>query len=383
MDKLKRFIDCYIDTETCNLQCHYCYIAQMERFNKKLAKFGHTPDEIRKALSVERLGGKCLINLCAGGETLLSTEVIPVVKALLEEGHYVMIVTNGTMTNRFKEIAQLPKELLERLFFKFSFHYLELLRLNFMDKYFDNVLMMHNSGCSFTVEITPSDELIPHIEDIKKVCMEKLGDLCHITIARDDRTDEIIHLSKYDFDEYKNIWGQFKSELFDFKSKIFYKKRKEFCYAGDWSVYINLTSGDMKKCYFSKAIDNIYTNIDEPLKFEAVGCNCQLAHCYNGHAYLALGDIPEAGKDVTYASLRNGETEGQEWLKPKMKEFMSQKLYDNNEEYSCERKKQINEHQKINKLKYSIKRSLVKIDHKLKIRKKLKKVVNKSSAKEN
>ena len=142
MDKLKRYIECYIDTETCNLRCHYCYIAQMRKFNNKLAKFGHTPEEIRKALSVKRLGGKCLINLCAGGETLLSSEVIPVTKALLEEGHYVMIVTNGTLTNRFKEIAKFPKDLLERLVFKFSFHYLELLRLNLLDKYFENIQMM-------------------------------------------------------------------------------------------------------------------------------------------------------------------------------------------------------------------------------------------------
>ena len=35
MDKLKRFVDCYIDTETCNFKCHYCYIALLNKFNKK------------------------------------------------------------------------------------------------------------------------------------------------------------------------------------------------------------------------------------------------------------------------------------------------------------------------------------------------------------
>ena len=48
--------------------------------------------------------GFVLINLCAGGETLLGETILPVVKALLEEGHYVMVVTNGTMTKRFDEI---------------------------------------------------------------------------------------------------------------------------------------------------------------------------------------------------------------------------------------------------------------------------------------
>ncbi|MFL2076546.1 hypothetical protein [Marinilactibacillus psychrotolerans] len=81
--------------------------------------------------------------------------------------------------------------------------------------------MMKDAGASFTVEITPNDELIPHIQDIKDLCIEKLGALCHITIARDDRTKGIDILSDHSFDEYKKIWGEFQSELFDFKTTIF------------------------------------------------------------------------------------------------------------------------------------------------------------------
>ena len=53
------------------------------------------------------------MNFCAGGETLLSDEVLPVVHELLCEGHYVMIVTNGTLTKRFEEISNWSEELLE------------------------------------------------------------------------------------------------------------------------------------------------------------------------------------------------------------------------------------------------------------------------------
>lgn len=342
MDKLKRFIDCYIATETCNLQCHYCYIAQQNRFKKKLVKFRYSPEIIRKALSKERLGGTCLLNFCAGGETLLAEDVIPVIKALLEEGHYVMIVTNGTMTKRFQEMATFPKELLERLFFKFSFHYLELKRLNWLDQYFENIKTMAEVGASYTVEITPSDELIPYIDEIKQICKEKLGVMCHFTIGRDDRKKGIEVLTSKTFEEYKNIWSTFESDLFRFKSEIFYQKRKEFCYAGDWSVYLNLSTGDMKQCYCGRVLDNIYQNIEKPLNFEAVGCHCSQPHCYNGHAFLALGDIPEL-KTPTYAQLRNRKTpDGKEWLQPKMKQFMSQKLYENNEQYSKQRKHQVN-----------------------------------------
>lgn len=186
MDKIKRYIDCYIPTETCNLRCHYCYIAQQRKFNTKLARFSQSPEIIRQALSKKRLGGVCLLNMCAGGETLLSEEVLPIVKQLLLEGHYVMIVTNGTVTKRFEEVAQWPKELLSHLFFKFSFHYLEMKRLNMMERYFANIQMIKAAGVSFTVEITPADELVPYIDEIKEISEKNLGALPHITIARDD-----------------------------------------------------------------------------------------------------------------------------------------------------------------------------------------------------
>lgn len=361
MDKIKKYVECYVDTETCNLQCHYCYIAQLGKFKKKLVKFDHTPEEIRKALSKERLGGTCLLNFCAGGETLLSEDVIPVIRALLEEGHYLMVVTNGTMTQRFEEIAKFPKELLERLIFKFSFHYLELKRLNIMDKYFDNIKLMDEVGCSYTVEITPSDELIPYIDEVIEICKEKLGVLCHVTIARDDRTKEIRVLSDKNFEDYKKIWGVFDSNLFKFKSTIFYKKRKEFCYAGEWSVYVNLTTGNMSQCYFGMPLDNIYKDVNKPLKFEAVGCNCPMPHCYNGHSFLTLGDIPELNTPY-YSELRNRiNKDGKEWIKPKVKEFISQKLYDNNEEYTEKRKKSINKNYKLRRFKRALLRRMKKV----------------------
>ena len=364
MDKLKRFVDCYIDTETCNLKCHYCYIALLERFKNKLVDFPHSPETIAAALSKERLGGTCMLNFCAGGETLLSEEVIPVIRALLEEGHYIMVITNGTLSKRFDEIAEFPKELLSRLVFKFSFHYLELKRLGWYDKYFENIEKMRNAGCSFSVEITPNDELIPHIEDIKKMCMERLGTLCHLTIARDDRTGGIDILSKHSWEDYKKIWGQFGSELFDFKTTIFYKKRREFCYAGDWSVYVNLTTGSMRQCYCGQEIDNIYRNINAPLNFRAIGHNCNIAHCYNGHAFLTLGAIPELDT-VTYASVRNKvDSNGREWLRPELKSFISQKLAESNQEYSALKKLKTDMIYKCVRAENVIKRAMNKLSKK-------------------
>ena len=331
--KLKKYIECYIPTETCNLRCRYCYITQQRKFDNKLAQFEHDPKEIRRALSVKRLGGTCLLNFCAGGETLLGEDVIGVIRELLEEGHFLSVVTNGTLSARFDQIAAFPPGLLERLFIKFSFHYLELVRTGLMDVFFENIEKVKKAGSSFTVEITAADELIPHIEDIKRISMDKLGVFPHFTIARDDRTRMIEILSDLSFEDYKKVWNEFRSDLFEYKSTIFYKKRKEFCYAGDWSLYVNLMTGSVKQCYQGRVLDNLFEAIDRPIRTGAVGNNCPLPHCYNGHAFLTLGTIPELATPK-YAQMRDRvDNQGDHWLQPTMRAFMEQKLQDNNEQY--------------------------------------------------
>ena len=61
--------------------------------------------------------------------------------------------------------------------------------LNILDRYFENIKMIQDAGASFTIEITPSDELEPYIEEIKKVMLERIGALPHITIGRKDTGD--------------------------------------------------------------------------------------------------------------------------------------------------------------------------------------------------
>lgn len=356
--RIEKFIDCYIETETCNLKCHYCYIAQQNKFKNHIIEFSHTPAEIREALSVKRLGGSCLLNLCAGGETLLAESVLPVVKELAEEGHYIMIVTNGTIEKRFREIITWPEAVQEHIFFKFSFHYLELQRLKMMSIFWKNVKMIAASMCSYTVELVADDEYIPHIDDIKAICMENLGVLCHVTIPRDDRTGGIELLSKYSMDEFYRIWSAFGSTLLDYKFSIFKEKRTEFCYAGAWSYYLNLNSGDYRQCYCGKILGNIYKPGGGILEKCPVGIHCELAHCYNRHAFLTLGDIP--GLDtVTYAETRNRlENSADEWLKPKMKHVLSCKLYESNREYDEHQK----DHHEIAYYKQAYKDMCIQLD---------------------
>ena len=342
MDKLKRYIECYVPITTCNFQCHYCYITSLGQWKNEIKPIGHTPQEVAKALSKERLGGTCLINMCGGGETLLCPDLPEIVKALLEEGHYVMLVTNGSVTKVLEQIAKFPPHLLRHLIFKFSYHYLEQHRMNLTERFFQNIKMMRDAGCSFTLEITPNDELIQHIPEVKEEVLHYLGALCHITIARDDTIAEIPILSELPEEKFYETWGQFDSELFNFKKTIFGKPQHQFCYAGDWSVYVHLGTGEMTQCYAGRHLDNIYENPDKPLHFEAMGCRCKEPHCYNGHAFLTLGDIPEL-ETPSYAELRDRvDGQGNHWLSEEMNSFLSCKLQEQNQEYSKWKKWKIN-----------------------------------------
>ena len=257
MDKMKRFIDCGVGTFACNLRCHYCYVAQNFLFTQKVPKFRYSAEHVGKALSKERLGGACMFNICASGETLIPQAVVDYTKAILAQGHYVMIVTNGMLKKRFEEFEKFPEDYRKRLFFKISYHYLELKRLNKFDLFFTNVELIKKMKASFTIEVTPSDELIPYIDEMKKVSIEHLGALPHITVARDESKSDYPLLTKLSREEYIKTWGQFDSMMFDFKIKVFGQKRKEYCYAGNWTWTLNLITGTMKQCYKTNFFANI------------------------------------------------------------------------------------------------------------------------------
>lgn len=248
-----------------------------------------------------------------------------------------MIITNGTISKRFDKIVALPKDLLSRICFKFSYHYLELKEKKLFDLFFSNIQKVRDAGCSFSLELTPNDEAIPFIDEIIQQAKSQVGAPCHVTVARNDISplgDKPI-LSKLAREEYVTAWQPFNSDMFDYKMSIFGVKRKEFCYAGAWSGHLNLGSGDMKQCYCSfLPSQNIFENVDAPIRRIPVGKKCSLPHCYNGHAFLTLGLIPEHNA-IPYAMIRNRITDdGREWLTPKMKAFLSNKLKDANVMYT-------------------------------------------------
>ena len=341
MSKISRLIECYVPIYACNMKCDYCYIKQNSGryFEEKVEKFPFSPKTIAYALRKERLGGTCLINLCAGGETLLSHETVELARFLLEDGHYVMIVTNGTVTKYINELCEFPVELKKRLWVRFSLHFLELKNSNRIELFFRNVNSIKNSGASIAVEMVASDDYIPYIEEIKELCQNNLCSLPEINIAR--KEDDFSILTNLTFKEYVNTWSQFGSASFDFKLKTVGVKRKEFCYAGDWTATLHLGTGQISKCY-SRPFQNIYDNMEEPIKFEAMGCNCPLPYCHNSHIWLTLGNIPKLDLP-TFAQIRNRKcTDGTTWLTTEMRDFIDCKFIENHTEYGFLKKAFIN-----------------------------------------
>ncbi len=328
--QVRRMIAMNVPIKNCNLKCHYCYITAQKQIEEGRAVFKYSPEHVAKCLTKERLGGICIINLTGGGETLIPDEMPAYIKALLKEGHYLEIVTNGTLSKRFEEIRTFPKDLLLRLEFKFSLHYLELKRLHMLDRFATNVNLMRDAGCSFTIECTPTDELEPYIDELKEYCLENFGALCHLTIARNDLKNSKNILSERTFEEYCKIWGAFESEMFAFKKDIFLRKCSEFCYAGCWSLYVDMGTGMTKPCYGQMYNQNIFEDFTKPIVFEPVGKHCNQPYCYNGHAYLALGNIPKL-EAPTYADIRNRICiDGTEWENRDLKTAFSTKLYQTN-----------------------------------------------------
>lgn len=339
-EKIKYFIGCNVPVFACNFRCQYCYLGHHPHpYKKGIKPFIRNAEYIAEYFSVKNMGGTCYFNFCAFGETLMHPELVDLVFALTKQGHYADIITNGTLSAKFdKLIDTLDSFSKNHLFIKFSFHYLELLKHNLLDVFCENVEKVKQAGISFSVEITPHDELIPYIDELKRFSLDKFGALPHVTVARNEGTADIEILSALNKDDYRKTWSSFDSELFEFKLEIFNKRRDEFCYAGLWSLQVDLYTGNYSQCYKGDVLGNI-TQKGRPVNFRAIG-KCRQPHCFNGHAFLAYGLIPEL-ETPDYRILRDRTMiDGEHWLQNGAQDFFSTKLIDSNKSYTlCQKKK--------------------------------------------
>lgn len=333
MDEIKKFFECLIPVTVCNIKCDYCYIVQREQRTCKIPELKYSPQVMEKALTQERLGGVCYFSICGAGETFVSDYLLDIVAAMLNNGHYVNITTNGTLTTKIEKLKRFNPEELSRILISFSFHYLELMKRNLIETFFCNINYVRNLGCSIIVQVNMYDGYLPYLEEIKKLCLENVGALPQIAATRKEEslTSKVEFHTKFSDEEYANYGKQFCSPLFDFTVQNFKKKRKEFCYAGSWTYSLNLQTGILKRCYASCIYQNIFKNTNSPLMDLAVGNHCGSLFCMNSSHFISLGCIPEITAP-TYSGLRNRKQAG--WFSETMKHFLDSKLYESNEEYS-------------------------------------------------
>lgn len=330
-DIFKKYIDITVPVEACNFRCSYCYISQYHKMDRKKSVFNYSVDEVVKGLSVKRLGGKCLINLCGIGETLFSQYTIDLAKGLLTQGHYVIIVTNGcAQIKSYLQLADFPKEYLNRLIVKFSFHYVELKKRKLLDTYWKHVNIIRKSGAGISLEMCPSDETMQYKEEIKKVCLENVGALPHVTIPRSEKEKDYPIITEHTPSDFINFWKEFDSDMFDIKVKSFGVKRTEFCYAGLWSAYLNIGNGELYPCHCQNAISkDIFKNLNEKIPFKPVGI-CKAPYCVNAHCGMCMGCLPDV-KVQDFSTTRDRICkDGSHWISKECRDFLSQKLYDNN-----------------------------------------------------
>lgn len=334
---MRRFIECLIPLTSCNLQCSYCYIIQEGRRKNEKAILKYSPEVIGQALSQERLGGVSLISLTASGETFIFTELADVVLSILRQGHFVNLTTNGTLSKQMRNLFERTKEYNDHLHISFSFHYVELLKRKLVETFFDNINMARSYGCSILLQINLCDEYVPYWDEIKRISKERVGAYPQVALTRDEKDgDYQILTNTMTKEEYYQKGMEMKSPLFDFTFKNFMVKRTEYCYAGLWSAKLNIATGEMTGCYGLGIKQNIFENLNNPIRWRPIGKHCRFKYCFNSSHFLSQGNIPELLPIPSYGELRC--REDADWYSPVMKKFLFEQFESTNPEISLSNK---------------------------------------------
>lgn len=322
---MTKYIGIDVPAYGCNLNCSYCYLDRNQERKIQFPKLNHSIKYIRNKLQKRNIGGSALIGICASGETLLADGIVELCVELLKEGHYIIIVTNATYSEGISKLIEAAGDYASHLMFKASFHYMELKKRNLLSKFADNITAIDQSKASFSIELMPHDELVEYIPAIMEYSYEFFGALPQLTIGRDEK-NECKLLTKMSIEEYRKTWEVFKSEMFDLKMK-YYMMHGTNCNAGRDSFFLEIDSGFMRRCLFADNLGNFYDD-NTSLDFERVGDNCPLKYCYNCHAYVTIGVLPDY-PSPSLAIIRDRERlDGRHWLKKDMRRFLDIKLYE-------------------------------------------------------
>ncbi len=325
---MRRFIECTLPTSICNLECSYCYITQHGSRKNKKATLRYPVNTIINGLSRERLGGISFISITAAGETLVSQELPSIVKGLLEEGHFVNITTNGTLSTKQENLLKATRAYHARLHISYSMHFLELKKRHLIETFFSNIKRAREEGCSILLQINLVDQYIPYLEEIKELSLKYVGAYPQVALTRFDNPRKYEIFTNLSTEEYLGVGNTLDSPLFEFTFKNFNQKRREFCYAGYWTAKLNLGTGMMTGCYGYGFSQNIFEDTSKPISWRPIGNHCPFAYCINSSHFMSQGVIPELEPLPSYADLRNRKEA--QWYTLEAEDFLGHKFVDEN-----------------------------------------------------
>lgn len=280
---IKFFINARVHTRGCNLRCDYCYLWQHGHVNDKAnCVLRNSLDYVLKAFSPKRLGGICYINLAGDGETMLPEDIEELLLGLMDQGHYLTVFTNGTMSGKIKSLILKAKSrgISSHIHFNLSLHYLELERLGLKNKFTETAHFLKKEGISVSVSVILGKSYVPVIDDIKAYCDTELHIKPQIGRAFNEDDSGNVAWSLTD-EEYENAVARFVGQTKAPQLDNFHKKEKRFCYAGQWSLVLDLTTGVASQCVNnSDNIFNFYDSIDQLPELLPVGNCCKAVCCF-------------------------------------------------------------------------------------------------------
>lgn len=279
---------CDLGSCVCNLNCSYCYVDFWDPALKFNSHFYHSVEFMVKALSRKRLGARAFFNIVGQGETLLKKQFVDLAKGLLAEGHFLMVTTNGTVTEKIREILDFSDEAVERTTFHFSLHYNELKKKGMLDVFFSNYKLIRQRGGNVIVTFPGSDEYLPFIDEIRELCLKNTGVEPVVSVIQKEFEKGLGFPlgSKLSKEVYFDKWRIFGSKSQSLR-EMTYEKIHEVCYAGIRSGWINLNTGELRSCSPGEPLDNIYDDITREIKFKDEAHMCPYEFCKLNNLFLS------------------------------------------------------------------------------------------------
>lgn len=327
--KIVKYIHAVQPGTECNLDCSYCYVKKQKNKGEK-AQFDYPVEKIINALTKERVGGTAFITYVGGGETVIPKESISIIHGLLENGHFLNIVSNLTYTEGIDKILEFSEELLKRTSFSISLHYVEFIKKNLKEEFIKNINRLKKADISFHINMTIGEDYLPYLQEIKEFCLQEIGFLPIITFA----VDPLNGWNRYSCFTDKVIENAVK--IFEGSSVTEYEKdfpstyRNEFCYIGDWGFVLDLKTGNVNPCFDAPQSQNIFEDLSKPIRYEAIG-TCCAKYCVMGPAFQAFGFLPEYNNVFpTFSNLYNNRG----YHGGEFREYLNNKLEQTNNKYS-------------------------------------------------